>query len=150
MTDAGIFSVTFAVAKTFYDILLKTVVKGGGRNVQKSRVLRYLSEQMSDFEKARLQLVDKFVEFDDQGARKTKGNSFVFKDQDGFNSAFADLQKEVTVIIDASADAAKSQSLQAVLEIMLDDECQTELTQQESILYSRIIDALEAALPTKK
>lgn len=143
----GIIKLSFTVARILAALLPRLTVKSGSKNLHKSRVQKWLAEQLEEFDKARLELIDEHAVKDDKGEKVTLEGNFVLKDQGKFQVAFFELQSEILIILDGSNDTVKKNALEVVRDALASEESSVELTAEESLVYVYIVEAFEKAFP---
>lgn len=142
----SILKLKFNNASVLAGLLPKIVVKGAGKNIHKSRVQKWLIEQLEDFEKHRQTLLDEFVEKDEKGNKvAVDNNMYKLADKDGYNNGYKNLVDEFEAIIDGSNDIAKKNALITVRDILVNHES-LELTVSESLQYAEIVDIFESCV----
>ena len=145
-----ILKINFNLANVLANLLPKIVVKGAGKNIHKSRVQKWIIEQLQDIEKERQSIIEQFAEKDEQGNKIiVDNNMYKLTDGKAYDAAYTELIKECEIIIDASSDIAKEKALTTVRDILSTNES-VELNAQESLAYSELVDIFESCIPYPK
>ncbi len=142
MKAHGTLTLTVDQAKVVTDILMRVIVKGIP-NIHKSRLQQLIGAQLSDFEKARLELLQEHGELDENGKLVVVGEQYKIKDAAAFNAAFMELKKNLLVQV-STEDPVKEKAVTTGLKLLIGEECPT-LNVEESLMLVGIVDAFEAA-----
>lgn len=155
--------ITYHRANCLFSVLSRAGNLRGSKQTHRSRILNVLHEQIKEFEEARMALLKLYGKKNETGelVKRRDDNMgmnlgasvdvYELEDRAAFESSFAQLVREQTIIVDGNSNQLINRALGVVYDLLQTDECPPLAPprpgqppgESEVLLFGQVIDAFQ-------